>query len=54
MQEALMTDADKAPLVIIKGPAGTAKTFIPWLWVCTKLWLSKIKCIGKFWYAGLM
>jgi len=27
MQEALMTDADKAPLVIIKGPAGTAKTF---------------------------
>jgi len=27
MQEALMTDADKVPLVIIKGPAGTAKTF---------------------------
>lgn len=27
MQEALMLDADKAPLVIIKGPAGTAKTF---------------------------
>lgn len=27
MQEALMIDADKAPLVIIKGPAGTAKTF---------------------------
>jgi len=27
MQEALMVDADKAPLVIIKGPAGTAKTF---------------------------
>ena len=27
MQEALITDADKAPLVIIKGPAGTAKTF---------------------------
>lgn len=27
MQEALMTDADKAPLVIIKGMAGTAKTF---------------------------
>lgn len=27
MQEALMTDADKAPLVIVKGPAGTAKTF---------------------------
>lgn len=27
MQEALMMDADKAPLVIIKGPAGTAKTF---------------------------
>jgi len=27
MQEALMTDADKAPLVIIKGPAGAAKTF---------------------------
>lgn len=26
MQEALFTDADKAPLVIIKGPAGTAKT----------------------------
>lgn len=27
MQEALMVDANKAPLVIIKGPAGTAKTF---------------------------
>lgn len=27
MQEALMIDADKAPLVIVKGPAGTAKTF---------------------------
>lgn len=27
MQEALMTDVDKAPLVILKGPAGTAKTF---------------------------
>lgn len=27
MQEALMTSADKAPLVIIKGMAGTAKTF---------------------------
>jgi len=27
IQEALMMDADKAPLVIIKGPAGTAKTF---------------------------
>lgn len=27
MQEALMTSADEAPLVIIKGLAGTAKTF---------------------------
>ena len=27
MQEALMTGADRAPLVIIKGMAGTAKTF---------------------------
>lgn len=27
IQEALMLDADKAPLVIIKGSAGTAKTF---------------------------
>lgn len=27
MQEALCTDADIAPLVIVKGPAGTAKTF---------------------------
>lgn len=27
MQEALMTDTEKAPLVIIKGMAGTAKTF---------------------------
>lgn len=27
MQEALMTDAQSAPLVIIKGTAGTAKTF---------------------------
>ena len=27
IQEALMMDALKAPLVIIKGPAGTAKTF---------------------------
>ena len=27
MQEALMTGASEAPLVIIKGPAGTAKTF---------------------------
>ena len=27
MQEALMTDAEEAPLVIIKGMAGTAKTF---------------------------
>lgn len=27
LQEALMADADKAPLVIVKGAAGTAKTF---------------------------
>jgi PhoH-like ATPase len=27
MQECLMMNADEAPLVIIKGPAGTAKTF---------------------------
>ncbi len=27
MQECLMMDAEEAPLVIIKGPAGTAKTF---------------------------
>ncbi|MDD2972926.1 MAG: PhoH family protein [Lachnospiraceae bacterium] len=27
LQEALMEDADKAPLVIVKGMAGTAKTF---------------------------
>lgn len=27
MQEALMTDTENAPLVIIKGMAGTAKTF---------------------------
>lgn len=27
LQEALMTDADNAPLVIVKGMAGTAKTF---------------------------
>ena len=27
LQEALMTDADRCPLVIIKGAAGTAKTF---------------------------
>ena len=27
MQEALMIDANRAPLVIVKGPAGTAKTF---------------------------
>ncbi len=27
LQEALMMDADKVPLVIVKGPAGTAKTF---------------------------
>lgn len=27
MQEALMMNAEEAPLVIIKGPAGTAKTF---------------------------
>ena len=27
MQEALMTSADRAPLVIVKGMAGTAKTF---------------------------
>ncbi|MCL1916769.1 MAG: PhoH family protein [Peptococcaceae bacterium] len=27
LQEALMKDADNAPLVIVKGPAGTAKTF---------------------------
>ena len=27
LQEALMTEADKAPLVIVKGMAGTAKTF---------------------------
>jgi PhoH-like ATPase len=27
MQEALCMSADKAPLVIVKGPAGTAKTF---------------------------
>jgi PhoH-like ATPase len=27
LQEALMKPAEKAPLVIVKGPAGTAKTF---------------------------
>lgn len=27
IQEALLTDSDTAPLVILKGPAGTAKTF---------------------------
>ncbi len=27
LQEALLEDADTAPLVIVKGPAGTAKTF---------------------------
>jgi len=27
IQEALLTDTDHAPLVILKGPAGTAKTF---------------------------
>lgn len=27
MQEALLTDSEEAPLVIVKGPAGTAKTF---------------------------
>lgn len=27
LQEALMMEPDKAPLVIVKGPAGTAKTF---------------------------
>jgi PhoH-like ATPase len=27
LQEALMTDADRCPLVIVKGAAGTAKTF---------------------------
>ncbi|WHH57003.1 PhoH family protein [Petroclostridium sp. X23] len=27
MQEALFADADRVPLVIVKGPAGTAKTF---------------------------
>lgn len=27
LQESLMTGADEAPLVILKGPAGTAKTF---------------------------
>ncbi len=27
LQEALLEDADSAPLVIVKGPAGTAKTF---------------------------
>lgn len=27
MQEALLADADTVPLVIVKGPAGTAKTF---------------------------
>lgn len=27
MQEALLADADMVPLVIVKGPAGTAKTF---------------------------
>ena len=48
MQEALMVDADKAPLVIIKGPAGTAKTFYSLLWGFIRLWLSKIKSIGKF------
>ena len=31
IQEALMQPAEKAPLVIIKGIAGTSKTFILWL-----------------------
>lgn len=36
LQEALMLPSEKIPLVIVKGMAGTAKTFIHWQWVWRK------------------
>ena len=47
MQEALMTDADKAPLVIIKGPAGTAKTFYSLAVGLQKIMLDRSKLYRK-------
>jgi len=47
MQEALMTEADKAPLVIIKGPAGTAKTFYSLAVGLQKIMLDRSKLYRK-------
>jgi PhoH-like ATPase len=47
MQEALMMDADKAPLVIIKGPAGTAKTFYSLAVGLQKIMLEQSKLYRK-------
>jgi len=47
MQEALMMDADKAPLVIVKGPAGTAKTFYSLAVGLQKIMLEKSKLYRK-------
>ncbi|HEY9060816.1 MAG TPA: PhoH family protein [Pseudobacteroides sp.] len=47
MQEALMMEADKAPLVIIKGPAGTAKTFYSLAVGLQKIMLDRSKLYRK-------
>ncbi len=47
MQEALMMDADRAPLVIIKGPAGTAKTFYSLAVGLHKLMIEQSKLYRK-------
>ncbi|MDP4183393.1 MAG: PhoH family protein [Bacillota bacterium] len=47
MQEALMMEADKAPLVIIKGPAGTAKTFYSLAVGLHKIMLERSKLYRK-------
>jgi PhoH-like ATPase len=47
MQEALMMEADKAPLVIIKGPAGTAKTFYSLAVGLQKIMMDRSKLYRK-------
>ncbi len=47
LQEALMMDADSAPLVIVKGPAGTAKTFYSLAVGLDKIFDAEKKCYRK-------
>ena len=43
-----MADAEGAPLVIVKGMAGTAKTFYTLASACTPCWNRRNRLTGAF------